>query len=159
MPGRAARCRPLYSMGEIQAVVEILKALGIASLFGPLIGLILSIWILKKTVFAGWGELARQVVTGFFVQEKERIQVQTEVSATLQEIARQLESLTWKVSKEIKEITDRVGKEIGDNTDRLRSLEVAMSNYLDEFRDLNYNFEKHRKGIPDTEVFLQERKK
>ena len=131
-------------MPELQGVVELLKALGVASLFGPFIGLILSIWILKKTVFAGWGDIARQVIANVFAREREQIQVQTEVSATLQEIARQLEGLTKKVSDEITE-----------NTDRLRSLEAAMSDYLEAFRELNYNFEKHRKGIPDTEVFRQ----
>ena len=135
-------------MTEIQGVVDILRALGVASLFGPLIGLILSIWILKKTVFAGWGGFAREGLTSFISREKEQISVQTEVAHTLQELVHQLENLSKQVSEKLNE-----------NTDRVRTLEIAMSDYLDAFRELNHNMEMCRKNVPDTETFLQERKK
>ena len=76
-------------------------------------------------------------------REREIIKVQENVSSSLQEIVRQLESLTKKVSEEIRE-----------NTERVHTLELVFSDNIEAIRELALNCEKHRKNIPETEVFL-----
>ena len=72
--------------------------------------------------------------------EKEIVKTQEEVSSHLEEIVNQLNSLTSSINTEIR-----------NNTERLRSLEMAMSDYLQAFHELNRNFELHRRGYTDTE--------
>jgi vacuolar-type H+-ATPase subunit I/STV1 len=112
----------------------------------PILAAILLIIFTKNYLFRGM--VSDDQYKDMLMRERELVKAQETTSSNLQEIASLLSSLTKKVSEEI-----------GQNTDRLQRLELAMSEFLDQLRDLNYNFEMHRKGVPATEVFLRERKK
>jgi hypothetical protein len=117
-----------------------------APYYVPILAAILLIIFTKNYLFRGMisDDQYKEMIT----RERELVKAQETTSSNMQEIAHLLESLTKKVSEEI-----------GGNTDRIKSLELAMSDFLDQMRDLNYNCEMHRKGVPATEVFLQARKK
>jgi hypothetical protein len=112
----------------------------------PILSAVILIIFTKNYLFRGM--ISVDVHQAQVDREREIIKVQETVSNRLEEIVRQLESLTKTVSEEIQE-----------NTDRVRSLELVFSDNIDAVRELSLNCEKHRKGIPDTEVFQQPRKK
>lgn len=112
----------------------------------PIIAAIAIIIFTKKYLFQGTISIA--IHEAQILREQAIITVQEGVSNRLEEIVRQLESLTKKVSEEIRE-----------NTERVRTLELVFSDNIDAVRELSLNCEKHRKNIPDTEVFQQSRKK
>lgn len=76
-------------------------------------------------------------------REKDFVGAAKENAGHLEEIARQLENLSKKVSEEIREMGNRV-----------HTMELVFSDNIDAIRELSSNCEKHRKNIPDTEVFL-----
>jgi len=106
----------------------------------PFLGAIILIIFTKKYLFAGM--VSTEMHAEQITREREIITVQETVANRLEEIVKQLESLTKKVSSEISQ-----------NTERLHTLEIVISDNLDAFRELNANFEKHRKMIPDTGKF------
>lgn len=112
----------------------------------PILSAIILIIFTKNYLFRGMisVDMYKQQVD----REGEIVKVQEGVSNRLEEIVKQLESLTKKVSEEIRE-----------NTERVRTLELVFSDNIDAVRELSANCEKHRKNIPDTEVFTQPRKK
>lgn len=57
------------------------------------------------------------------------------------------------ISKQLEGITKKVSEEIGQNTERIRTLEMVISDFLDEFRELNRQFDRYRHNIPDTERY------
>jgi hypothetical protein len=112
----------------------------------PILSAVILIIFTKNYLFRGM--ISVDVHQSQVDREREIIKVQETVANQLCEIVRQLESLTRTVSEEIKE-----------NTDRLRTLELVFSDNIDAVRELAINCEKHRKNIPDTEMFTQPRKK
>lgn len=127
-------------MGEEAKLIQQL-----APALAYLVGAILIIIFVKKYLFAGM--ISTELHAAQLEREREVIKTAEKISLTLQDIVKSLEGLTLQIKEDI-----------GKNTERLRSLEMAMSDYLDAFRELNANFEKHRKGIPDTQAFRQEKK-
>jgi hypothetical protein len=115
-----------------------------APYYVPILSAIILILFTKNYLFRGM--VSNELYKDQLEREKEIVKGAEQISHELQEIVAHLENLTKKVSEEI-----------GSNTERLRSLEMAMSDYLDAFRELNYNFEKHRKGIPDTQEYKSKR--
>jgi hypothetical protein len=57
------------------------------------------------------------------------------------------------IGKQLEGITKKVSEEIGHNTERIRTLEMVISDFLDEFRELNRQFDRYRHNIPDTERY------
>lgn len=112
----------------------------------PILAAILLIIFTKNYLFKGM--ISDDQYKDMLTRERELVKAQETTASSMQEVVAHLESLTKKVSEEI-----------GGNTDRVRSLELAMSDFLEQMRELNYNCEMHRKGVPATEVFLQARKK
>jgi hypothetical protein len=92
----------------------------------------------KRELFSGVVSL--DMYAAQVEREKKVVEVNERISNRLQEIVEQLSSLT-----------SGVNEQIGQNTERLRSLEHAMSDYLEAFQRLNHNFELHRRGYTDTE--------
>jgi predicted nuclease with TOPRIM domain len=95
------------------------------------------ILFVKRELFAG--VVSIELFTAQIEREKKMVEAAEDVAQQLQEIVAQLSELTAGINAEIKE-----------NTERLRSLEMAMSSYLEEFARLNHNFELHRRGYVDT---------
>jgi len=110
----------------------------LAPIFAYLIAAILLIIFVKRYLFVGM--ISIEMHNAQIAHEKEIVRTQGEVSQHLKEIVDQLGNLTSSVNNEIK-----------NNTERLRSLELAMSDYLQAFHELNRNFELHRRGYTDTE--------
>lgn len=108
----------------------------------PFLAAIILIIFTKKYLFRGM--VSEDVHNAQIERERNLIKGTETISTKLQEIVESLKTLTNEVREDIRQ-----------NTDRLRSLEMAMSDYLDAFRELNHNFEKHRKGIPETQDFRQ----
>ena len=92
----------------------------------------------KRELFAG--VISLELHTAQIERENKLVKAQEEVSDHLEEIVSQLAALT-----------NGVNEEIRNNTERLRSLEHAMSDYLEAFHELNRNFELHRRGYTDTD--------
>jgi hypothetical protein len=63
------------------------------------------------------------------------------------------------ISRQLASITKKVSEEIGQNTERIRTLEMVISDFLDEFRELNRQFERYRHNIPDTDRFTTQQPK
>jgi hypothetical protein len=103
----------------------------LAPALGYVLGAILLIIFVKKYLFLGM--VPTEMHTAQLARERDIITVSETIANHLDEIVRQLESLTKKVSEEI-----------GNNTERLSSLERAMSDYLDAFQDLNNDLIKRR---------------
>ena len=112
----------------------------------PIIAAIAIIIFTKKYLFQG--TISIDIHQAQIIREQQIIAVQETVSNRLEEIVKQLENLTKKVSEEIRE-----------NTERVRTLELVFSDNIDAVRELALNCEKHRKNIPDTEVFTQQKRK
>jgi hypothetical protein len=110
----------------------------LAPIFAYLIAAILLIIFVRKYLFVGM--ISIEMHNAQIAHEKEIVRTQEEVSNHLSEIVAQLSNLTASIKEEI-----------GGNTERLRSLEMAMSDYLQAFHELNHNFELHRRGYTDTE--------
>ena len=119
-------------MNEFESISNLFDALGVKAVFAPLLAIIFLLFLAKKYVFAGWGDLIRTVIENVFQREKDLVRIQTEVAGSLEAIVKQLEALTKKVSDDIRE-----------SNERIRALEFAMSDYLDEFRTLNQSLEQH----------------
>lgn len=117
-----------------------------APIWSPILGLLIIVALTRRYLFQGM--VSESQYKEMLARERELVSTQEKTAANMQEIMALLENLTKKVSEEI-----------GAATDRVKSLEVAMADFLDQMRELNYNFEMHRKGVPGTEVFLKERKK
>ena len=92
----------------------------------------------KKELFAGVVSLEQ--FNAQLARETRVVLANEDVAQQLLEIVSQLAALTKGVNEEIR-----------SNTERLRSLEMAMSAYLEEFSTLNHNFELHRRGLTDTD--------
>jgi hypothetical protein len=114
--------------------------------FAYLIAAVLVIVFVRNYLFRGMvsDEIHREQVE----REKDFVGATKEAAVHLEEIGRQLESLSKKVSEEIREMAER-----------MRTLELVFSDNIDAIRELSSNCEKHHKNIPDTEVFLQQRRK
>jgi hypothetical protein len=112
----------------------------------PILAAIVLIIFTKNYLFKGTisTELYREQVT----REGELVKGTETVSNRLEEIVKQLESLTRKVSEEIRE-----------NTDRLQAVETIQIDTVSVLKDLAFTCEKHRKNIPDTVEFREARKK
>lgn len=119
--------------------VELIKAVFPALL--NLIAMIAVIAYTKKALFQDM--VSKEHLQSQIDVNREFVGATKEASSHLEEIGRQLESLSKKVSEEIKEMGDR-----------MRTLELVFSDNIDAIRELSINCEKHRKNIPDTEVFL-----
>lgn len=103
----------------------------LAPVLAYFLGAILLIIFVKKYLFVGM--VPTEMHTEQLSRERDIIKASEAISIHLDEIVRQLESLTKKVSEEI-----------GNNTERLSSLERAMSDYLSAFKDLNDDLLKRR---------------
>lgn len=112
----------------------------------PILSAIILIIFTKNYLFRGM--ISADMHEKQLDRERDFVGATKEAAGHLEEISRQLEGLTKKVSEEIKEMADRV-----------RTLELVFSDNIDAIRELSTNCEKHRKNIPDTEVFQQPRKK
>jgi hypothetical protein len=123
--------------------IEIIKAAAPALL--NLIAMIAVIAYTKKALFHDM--VSKEHLQSQIDINRDFVGATKEASAHLEEIGRQLENLSKKVSEDIKEMGDRV-----------HTLELVFSDNIDAIRELSSNCEKHRKNIPDTEVFLQQRK-
>jgi len=110
----------------------------IAPIFAYLVAAIMIIVFVRKYLFAGM--ISIEMHNAQIDHEKAVVTAQETASKHLEGIVAQLENLTASVSIQISE-----------NTERLRSLEHAMSDYLQAFHELNRNFELHRRGYTDTE--------
>ena len=80
-------------------------------------------------------------------REREIAKAIADNSHQLEEICHHLENLTKKVSAEI-----------GESSEEMKGLQVQISKLVETIRVLAYNCEMHRKQVPDTEVFLQNRR-
>ena len=116
-----------------------------APYYVPILAAIILIIFTKNYLFQGM--ISETIHNAQIGRERELIKGMETNSNKLQEIIGSL-----------KELTQKVHEQIGQNTERLRSLELAMSDYLEAFHELNYNFEKYRKGIPDTQDFRKDSK-
>lgn len=110
----------------------------LAPIFAYLVAAIMVIIFVRKYLFSGMVSI--EMHNAQIAHEKDIVKAQEKASNHLEQIVSQLENLTNSVSKQI-----------FDNTERLRSLEHAMSDYLQAFHELNRNFELHRRGYTDTE--------
>lgn len=81
---------------------------------------------------------------------------QVERERNIVEVAKNLENRLEEIVKQLESLTKRVSEEVRENNDRIASLERYLSDQLEAIRELAYNCEKHRKGIPDTAVFRKE---
>lgn len=116
----------------------------IAPALAYLVGAIMVIIFVKRYLFAGM--VSNEQHYAQIEREREIIKNAEGISNALREIVKSLELLTAQIKDEI-----------GQNTERLRSLEMAMSDYLESFHELNHNFELHRRGLTDTEQLKVER--
>lgn len=89
----------------------------------PFLGAIIIIIFTKQYLFRGM--VSADMYKDQLEREKELIKTNETIANQLKEIIRQLENLTKKFSNEIRETNERT-----------TSLEHAMSDYLDELRDL-----------------------
>lgn len=94
-----------------------------APYYVPILAAILLIIFTKNYLFRGM--ISTEMHQAQIERERDMIKGTENIANQLQEITRQLESLTKKFSSEIKETHDRT-----------TGLEHAMSDYLDEMRDL-----------------------
>jgi len=85
-------------------------------------------------------------------RDKQVIETAKDLEQHLEEIVFQLQSLTTKISEEL-----------GENNQRITGLERFLSEQIDVIREhskeiqkLSFQCEKHRKGIPETQVFRKE---
>lgn len=99
----------------------------------------------KKELFSG--VISLETHTEQVGRERKAVEATENISNRLAEIVAQLAALTESVKEDIQ-----------SNTERLRSLEHAMSDYLEAFHDLastfhalQRDFELHRRGYTDTE--------
>lgn len=110
-------------MDELQAIIEFIRSLG--PFFAAPVSLILLAYILKKYVFAGWGDIIKSSLTEYFDRERNLVRVQTETNGSLQELIHQVEALARKVSDDIHEMGER-----------MRSVELVFSDHIDRLRDI-----------------------
>lgn len=98
---------------------------------------------------------------GMISAEMHEKQIQREIDliAASQKVATEMCQITKELQELKRELPKTVSDKIGQLTERVRSLEFAMSDFLDQIRELNDQFEKHRKNIPDTGVFLAQRRR
>lgn len=119
--------------------IEIIKAVA-----PPLLNLIAMIAVVAYTKKAPFHDMvSKEQLESQIAINREFVSTTKEATTHLEEIGRQLESLSKKVSEEIKEMAER-----------MRTLELVFSDNIDVIRELSNQCEKHRKNIPDTEVFL-----
>lgn len=104
----------------------------------PFLGSLMLIVFTKRYLFQG--VISLDMHTAQIERERELIRGTEKISAKLQDIVDQLNVLAQKMEA----ITKKVSEEIGQNNDRLTSLERAMSDYLDAFRELTKQFERCR---------------
>jgi hypothetical protein len=113
----------------------------------PFLAAVLIIIFTRQYLFRGM--VSMEMHTAQVERECKAIEIQEAVSGRLEEIVMQLAALTTGVNTEI-----------SNNTERLRSLEHAMSDYLEAFHGLastfqalQRDFEMHRRDYRDTEQF------
>lgn len=123
---------------------------------GVLVAVVMLIAYTKRTLFQGM--VSKEMFDTQLAREAEFVTATKEAGAHLEEISRQLEGITHKQSESVKEQTDTIRDLLTDVAERLRTLELVFSDNIDAIRHLAAQCEKHRKNIPDTEVFMAQRK-
>lgn len=135
---------------ELEYLVKYAPALGV------LVATIILIAYTKKSLFQD--VISKEMFQTQLEREREFVIATKEAASHLDEISRQLESSSHKQSESVKAQTDTIREMLQDVADRLRTLELVFSDNIDALRNLTYQVEKHRKGIPETEMFVQPRK-
>lgn len=121
-----------------------------APYYVPILAAILLIIFTKNYLFKGM--ISTEMHEKLLDREGDMVTAMRESASHLDKISQQVESITRKSSEEIKEQSDMIRTVLQDVADGLRTLE-------DVIKQLAFQCEKHRKNIPETEVFLQQRKK
>lgn len=121
-----------------------------------LVAVVMLIAYTKKTLFQGM--ISKEMFDTQLERERDFVTATKEAASHLDEISRQLEGITRKQSEEVKEQTTTIREILQDVAERLRTLELVFSDNIDAIRLLTNQCEKHRKNIPETEIFLQQRK-
>lgn len=121
-----------------------------APYYVPILAAILLIIFTKNYLFKGM--ISTDMHERLIDREGDIVTAMKESASHLDEISRQIESITRKSSQEIKEQSDTIRTILRDVADDLQKLEESITL-------LSFQCEKHRKNIPETEVFLQQRKK
>ena len=120
----------------------------------PLLGAILVVLFTRNYVYKGMVpesilnsqiERERSWMKEQMNRDKQIIEGAKDIEKHLEEVVRQLESLTMKVSAEI-----------GDNNTRVTSLEHFLSDQIDAIRALTENCQQHRREILETLPQLKE---
>jgi peptidoglycan hydrolase CwlO-like protein len=121
----------------------------------PILVAILVIVFTKTYVYKGM--VPEKMLKDQIQREQQMLKDQVEREHNIVEVGKDLENRLEEIVRQLESLTQKISEEIGENNQRIASLERFLSDQLDAIRELTYNFEKHRKGIPDTQVFQKER--
>lgn len=135
---------------ELEFIAKYAPALGV------LIATVMLIAYTKKSLFQD--VISKEMFQAQLEREREFVTSTKEAAGHLDEIGRQLEGIARKQSEDVHEQTIMLKELLSNVADRLHTLELVFSDHIDVIRELSSQWEKYRKNIPDTEVFLAKRK-
>lgn len=128
----------------------------------PIIAAILTIIFTKNYVYRGM--VPENMLTQQLEREKAMLQEQNARDMQVLDAAKDLEQNLETIVYQLQNLTKKVSDEIGESNARITGLERFLSDQIDAIRtmtngikDLAWQCEKHRKEIPDTEIFRERR--
>jgi hypothetical protein len=131
-------------MQEIEAIAKLLQAMGISSLFSPIIATVSIFYLMRKYVFSGVGVFLQTITTEYLKQNNERIQMETRIDIKLGDLGERLEKFVNQLMEWERRNSERITELKTELSDRIHNIEIVLSDKIfEEINTLNTNFEEH----------------
>jgi hypothetical protein len=154
-------------MTEIEAFAEVLKNLGVSSLFSPMLAVIILFYLARKYILCGAGAFISRVVDGYLKQNNERVAMEVKIETRLSALADKFEEFVEKLIDIERRNSERIAGLKQELTERLTNVEVVLSDRVfeelkhlrDGLREQETLKKTHTKNIAemDTEAFRKAR--
>lgn len=80
-------------MNEFSEVSHLLEALGVKSIFAPLLSIIILLFLVKKYLFNGFSTFAKESIKDWLDYQREKIKADVSILETLKDIDEQLKEV------------------------------------------------------------------
>jgi len=120
-------------MKEFESAAELLKALGLGSVFAPVLSILILAWITKKYLFNGFGGFLKQAFADYITHEKDRIKIESGIQIALSGIVDKLDSLMQSMSEDRKYYDQRISV-----------IEKYQREHISAFKELSRTIKKRK---------------
>ena len=114
-------------MNEFQAIGEVLKSLGVSSLFAPLLTTLIIFYLLRKYVLAGAGDFLKTITTEYLKQQHERVVIETKIDLRLNDLIASIDKYTSQIIINERRYTELIEGLRKDLCNRMSAIELEIN--------------------------------